>query len=182
MAPRDPDYARLTDLIAQAREQTLRLIEVAAADDPGGRQRFGARPVIRFDLRGVTAGQLRIDQHGHCTIRYNPALLLRHGADFLARTVPHETAHFLAYRLHGRGIRPHGLEWQAIMRRLGADPTRCHDYDIEGLSARRLSYFDYHCDCRDHRLSTIRHNKVRRGTSYLCRQCGTSLRPGKRGR
>jgi len=96
--------------------------------------------------------------------------------------VPHETAHFLAYRLHGRGIRPHGLEWQAIMRRLGADPTRCHDYDIEGLSARRLSYFDYHCDCRDHRLSTIRHNKVRRGTSYLCRQCGTSLRPGKRGR
>jgi SprT protein len=180
VSPGDPHADRLDELAARARGETLSLIDGAAGWLPKTRGRLDPRPQIRFDLRGLTAGQLRIDHQGRCIIRYNPALLLRHGEDFLRRTVPHETAHFLAYRLHGRGIRPHGPEWQAIMRRLGADPERCHDYDVDGLAARRLHYFAYHCDCGEHQLSSIRHNKIRRGASYLCRRCGSGLRPGAR--
>jgi len=34
----------------------------------------------------------------------------------------HEAAHLAAHHLHGPGIRPHGREWQALMRRAGLTP------------------------------------------------------------
>lgn len=135
---------------------------------------------IRFDLRGKTAGQVRMGPNGRTLIRYNLALLEREGVAFLERTVPHEVAHVLAYRRYGPRIRPHGQEWQRIMRQLGAEPTRCHDYDVSGLPTRRLRYFAYHCACMEHRLSSIRHNKVAKGQRYLCKRCGEALRPGLR--
>ncbi|MFP4061806.1 MAG: SprT-like domain-containing protein [Halochromatium sp.] len=164
----------------RARANTLALLERALAwptmqCGPG----LAAPSVeIRFDLRGQTAGQVRMRTDGPARIRYNLALLEREGVAFLEHTVPHEVAHVLAYWRHGARIRPHGPEWQRIMRQLGAEPTRCHDYDIGGLQARQLQYFDYHCGCMTHRLSSIRHNKVAKGQRYLCKRCGEALRPG----
>ncbi|WP_462320083.1 SprT family zinc-dependent metalloprotease [Halochromatium sp.] len=167
---RCPTGTELERLKARARSQTAALLgPIADADIE-----------IRFDLRGKTAGQVRIRARGHYLIRYNLELLRRGGADFLSRTVPHEVAHVLAYHRHGHNIRPHGREWQQIMHQLGAEPTRCHDYDVSGLGARRLRYFDYHCGCMDHQLSSIRHNKAAKGQRYRCRRCGEPLRPGAR--
>ncbi len=162
---------RLKDL---ARERTLGLLAQ-------GRQMTGHRlpePELRFDLRGQSAGQMRIDASGRATIRYNPALLLRHGEDFLKRTIPHEVAHYLAFVHHGRGIRPHGPEWQQMVRALGGEPERCHAYDVAGLGARKTRRFPYHCRCGDHQLSSVRHNRVIRGARYLCRHCGEALQAG----
>lgn len=143
-------------------------------------RRPAALPRIAFDLRGQSAGQFRVDWHGAATIRYNPALLARNEADFLAQTVPHEVAHYLAYLRFGRRIRPHGPEWQELMHALGADPKRCHDFDVSGLQARRLRRHPYHCRCGEHALTSIRHHRVLRGASYVCRACGEALRPGRR--
>ncbi|MEY6431432.1 SprT-like domain-containing protein [Thioalkalicoccus limnaeus] len=179
---------RLRHLVALATGETRRLIGVGLAARPASAgERWWGRaadawssepPAIRFDLLGQSAGQFRVDSQGRSTIRYNPILLRRYGEAFVHRTVPHETAHYLAYRVHGRRIRPHGPEWQALMRALGAEPTRCHDYDVSDLRARRMRYHHYHCACRDHRLSSIRRNKVLNGARYLCRYCGEALRPG----
>jgi SprT protein len=169
-ASRNPDDKGLKELAARARSRTLALLG----------QIPKASIEVRFDLRGKTAGQVRIRARGQFLIRYNPDLLKRGGADFLDRTVPHEVAHVLAYHRHGPNIRPHGPEWQRIMRQLGAEPTRCHDFDVSGLSARRLQYFDYHCGCMEHQLSSIRHNKVGKGQRYLCRRCGEPLQHGRR--
>ena len=168
------DKSQLQLLAHQAIDQTRDLLQRAAPLTG----KLLPVPPIRFDLRGKSAGQLRIDHRGGCTIRYNLALLDRHGEAFLRDTVPHETAHYVAYRLHGRGIRPHGPEWQQIMQLFGADPSRCHDYDVSGLSTRRLRTFLYHCDCGSHHLSSIRHNRIARGERYRCRRCGEGLRPG----
>lgn len=190
----DGAHARLPSLIEQARGDTLRLIDAGLALAPpviaaSGRRAArrsppwqGRPPLIRFDLRGQSAGQFRVDGAGCPEVRYNPVLLLRHAEDFLARTVPHETAHYLTYRLFGLGVRPHGPEWQAIMQALGADPRRCHDYDVSDLAARRLRYYVYHCGCREHHLSSIRHNKIAGGARYHCRACGDTLRAGPRPR
>jgi SprT protein len=140
--------------------------------------RPAATPRIRFDLRGQAAGQFRLGPGGEPVIRYNPALLVRHEAEFLAQTVPHEVAHYLAYVRFGRGIRPHGPEWQQIMHALGADPRRCHDFDVSGLATRRMRRHLYHCRCGEHALTSIRHHRILRGASYVCRTCGQSLRPG----
>jgi SprT protein len=168
------DHANNTPaLMRQARARTLAFLERA-------RQLTGHAlpcPAIRFDLRGRSAGQVRIARDGTCTIRYNARLLERHPEDFLHTTVAHEVAHYAAYARYGRNIRPHGPQWQDIMRALGADPSRCHDYDTEGLDARRLRRHVYHCACGEHLLTSIRHNRVRRGTRYFCRRCGEALRP-----
>ena len=163
--------AGLEELTAWARSRTRALL--------GPMQ--NASIEVRFDLRGKTAGQVRIPARGRYLIRYNLELLKRGGIDFIERTIPHEVAHVLAYHRHGPKIRPHGREWKGIMRQLGAEPTRCHHYDVSGLGARRLRHFQYHCSCMEHQLSSIRHNKVAKGQRYLCRRCGEPLRPGRLG-
>lgn len=159
----------------RVRERTFRLLAEAAAwlriPPPN--------PSIRFDLRGRSAGQARLAARQPPLIRYNPALLQANPEDFLASTVPHEVAHLVAFARHGAQIRPHGPEWEAIMRHFGVEPKRCHAYDVSGVKSRSLRELDYHCACRGHRLTSIRHHRVLAGQTYICRQCGAPLRPGR---
>jgi SprT protein len=161
------------NLRREAERLTKKYLEAAA-------RHFGAKlatPEIRFDLRGKTAGQLRTTDRRGFLIRYNAQLLERHPRQFLARTVPHETAHLVAISLFGSRILPHGREWQAVMAAFGAPAERCHSYATEGLQTRHLRRYAYRCACRTHQLTSIRHNRVRSGQVYLCRQCGQPLEP-----
>ncbi len=131
-------------------------------------------PRLRFDLRGRSAGQARLQEW---SIRLNPTLLHQHGAEFIRDTVPHELAHLIAFAEFGGRIRPHGQEWRHLMQLLGRPATVCHDYAVK--PARQLRRFDYHCACRQHQLSSIRHRRCQQGMRYLCRHCGGELRPGQ---
>jgi SprT protein len=147
-----------------------------------GAQGLGIRtpdPPVLFDLRGRAAGQVRFGRHALWVIRYNPVLMKANAEDFLATTVPHEVAHLIAYAKYGTRIRPHGQEWRSVMNFFGVVPERCHGYDLSDLPGRSLRQFDYHCTCRNHRLSSIRHNRILAGRAYLCRHCATPLRPGR---
>jgi len=134
-----------------------------------------ATPSVRFDLRGTSAGQVRITDRGDCLIRYNAHLLERHPQAFLSQTVPHETAHLVVFSLFGPRTPPHGREWRAIMALFGASPERCHNYRVDGLQVRHLRRYDYRCACRTHQLTSIRHNRIRSGQIYRCGQCGQPL-------
>jgi SprT protein len=171
------ELPRNGELEHQAAEHTLRLLGVAA----GHFRAKIAVPSIRFDLRGKAAGQVRIVRDRTCLVRYNAALLIRHPSAFLAQTVPHETAHVVVFHVHGPRGRPHGGEWQSVMRLFGAVPERCHSFEVDGLQTRRLRHYDYHCGCRAHQLSSIRHNRVQAGQLYLCRRCGQALQPVSKG-
>ncbi len=132
-------------------------------------------PVL-LNLRGSAAGQYRGGSHP--CIRYNPLIAAQAFEDFIARTVPHEVAHYVVENTFtGKRIKPHGPEWQGIMRAFGLEPSVCHSYDISRVPVRRQRRYPYTCDCREHQLSATRHNRVQyRGTSYLCNQCGTKLK------
>jgi SprT protein len=127
---------------------------------------------VSFDLRGRAAGQYRVAR-GKPGIRYNPYIFARYFPDSLAETVPHEVAHHVVDRLYGlRNVRPHGAEWQQVMRLLGAVPRATARYDLSGIPVRRQRRFDYRCDCCAHSITTSRHNRIRRGDAvYLCRCC-----------
>lgn len=173
-----PRSRAATSPSAAALEQVVQRTRALTARGEALIGRAAAAPRVVFDLRGQAAGQFRVGAGGESCIRYNPVLLARHPTDFLSQTVPHEVAHYLAFLRFGRCIRPHGPEWQSIMRGLGADPRRCHDFDVTGLATRRLRRHLYHCRCGDHALSSIRHHRILRGARYVCRGCGQSLRPG----
>ncbi len=156
-----------------------RTMELLAEAEPLCR-RHRARlpaPEIRFDLRGQAAGQVQW-QRRKAVLRYNLEIARRHTADFLATTVTHEVAHLVTTACHGR-VRPHGEEWRAVMAYFGIDqPSRCHDYTLEEAGIKRQRRWSYRCDCRDHALSTTRHNRARTGSAiYHCRYCGSALRP-----
>jgi len=131
---------------------------------------------IRFDLRGKAAGMLVQRSGRPPLIRYNPILLRQNRQAFLAQTLPHEAAHLVARTLYGPGIRPHGEEWRAVMAFFGAPARRCHDFDTHQIQGRSLRLHAYACACGEHRLTSIRHNRILKGQRYLCRRCGETLR------
>jgi SprT protein len=166
-----PRQEPIDRLIGQARSRTLHLLRQAA-----DHYRIPTpRTEIRFDLCGKAAGQVRFPRRGRPLIRYNRQLLLENGERFLDRTLPHEVAHVVANRLFGPHIRPHGAEWQAVMQLFGADSSRCHDYDTSRSNTRRLTRHPYRCGCREHALTSIRHNRILAGQVYYCRTCGEAL-------
>ena len=162
-----------TALQQEAEQRTRQLLAVAG-------RHFGREPgrvVVKFDLSGKAAGMALFPHRASPIIRYNVLLLAENREDFLRRTVPHEVAHVVARHLFGRRIKPHGPEWRQVMVLFGADPSRCHDYDISRASRRRLKRFDYRCNCRSHQLTSIRHNRVLQGQVYLCLKCRQPLAP-----
>lgn len=139
-------------------------------------ERSFARIPVLFDLKGSTAGMFRV--HGRRReIRYNPWIFAKHWEVNLEGTVPHEVAHFIVHEVYGSGrVRPHGTEWQALMHYFGADPEVTFKLDLAGVPQRRQRTHPYRCDCRDHEVSTTRHNRMLRGKGqYLCRYCNGRL-------
>ena len=131
---------------------------------------------VHCDLRGSMAGQAVRLGPGHWKVRFNPVLAAANRQAFMDEVVPHEVAHVVAVSCAGRRIRPHGPEWQAAMRALGiTEPRRCHAFAVPDDIRRRQRRWSYRCGCRDHDLSTTRHNRVQRGVAYYCRLCGDRL-------
>ena len=157
-------------------EQTYSYLE-SAQEYYGRRFRLDA---IRTDLKGKNAGYFRVQRNGHALINYNPELYQQYAEDFLLRTVPHEVAHLVAYQEFGRKIRPHGQEWKNVMRLFGADIRRCHNYDVAEIQSRQYRTFSYHCDCMEHTLTAIRHNRIKKGQIYQCKKCRQPLVPAFR--
>lgn len=130
---------------------------------------------VHFDLSGSRAGTYQV-RTGVRLLRFNPWLFSRHLERCLAEVVPHEVAHLVVDCRWGRGVRPHGPEWQAVMASLGAPARTTHDLPLEGVPVRRERRVPYRCACRIHQLSARRHHWAqRRGARYRCRECGALL-------
>ena len=133
-----------------------------------------AQPRIRFDLTGRAAGQYLGRPP---TIRYNPWIAAAQFEEFCRQTPPHEVAHHVVSQLHpGERLPPHGEQWRRVMAAFGVPASTCHHYALDGVPVRRQRRFAYGCACGTHWLTTTRHNRVRRGTVYLCRRCGQALK------
>ncbi len=149
-----------------------------------------AIPVL-FDLKGKTAGMYRVktsltSRKGFFSktevtpervIRFNPWLFAKYPEDSWENTIPHEVAHYITDCLYGiKAIRPHGKEWAAVMRRLGAEPIVRANYDLSGIPVRRMTQYAYRCACREISLTAYRHKKVQSGLQrYRCRDCASEL-------
>src|SRR5690554_3958265 len=134
---------------------------------------FAPVPVL-FDLKGASWGMYRVSRERR-QIRFNPWMFAKYYADSLATTVPHEVAHYLTDVVYGLGnIRPHGVEWKAVMAVFGADDSVRSSHSLEGIPVRRMRRFSYLCVCRSHQLSSQRHKRSQAGKAvYHCRACGS---------
>jgi len=139
---------------------------------------------ICFNLKGRSAGMYRV-RYGkglifsrqQREIRYNPYIFSKFFDDNFSTTIPHEVAHYITDIIYGlKNIKPHGKEWKAVMHTFNADASVTADYDLSGIPLKKLSVFTYRCDCREHQLSSIRHNKInKRRYRYYCNYCKKML-------
>jgi SprT protein len=131
---------------------------------------------IVFNLKGRTSGMYRVSRHlGRYKreIRYNPYIFSKYYEDSLYGTVPHEVAHYICDIIYGlNNIKPHGCEWKAIMQDFNADAAVTANYDLTGIPQKKISLYTYQCSCREHQLSSIRHNKInKKRFQYYCNYC-----------
>lgn len=130
---------------------------------------------VAFDLSGNTAGSfccLRNKETGAMIeprFRFNRILARDNLSHFLSDTCPHEVAHYVTRTLWGK-VKPHGKEWTDVMTQVfKIEADRCHSMDT---SKAVKNAFRYKCGCDEEReLSTVRHNRIKRGSKYRCQKC-----------
>lgn len=137
------------------------------------------KPVVRFDLKGTTAG---IANAGENLLRFNlGALEIEGGWEHLYNhTVGHEVAH-LVQRNHplwpkDRKSNPsHGVYWKTVMRDFGIPANRCHSLPLP--KSRQQRKWKYSCQCRTHKISTTKHNRMRKNSNrYFCKSCKRGIK------
>ena len=137
-------------------------------------------PKISYKDMGRTAGRAFCLSN---EIHFSPTLFKENVETFLARTVPHEIAHLITYKLYPHTMMgiyrrsPHGREWRFVMQQLGVkDISRCHTYDVSSVSrSHTRTKWRYACLCKEHLVSSTIHNRVQRGASYMCNKCKSKI-------
>lgn len=89
-------------------------------------------PRIEWVVCGTTAGKAWL---GQWRIQLNEQLCKENIEDFMQDTIPHEVAHLIAYKVFGDD--GHGDGWKSVMRALGLNPSRCHNYDTSHVEGKR---------------------------------------------
>lgn len=135
------------------------------------------KPVeITFNLKGRAAGMYRVSRSKR-EIRYNAHIFSKFYEDNFNTTIPHEVAHYITDIIYGlRDIKPHGKEWKAVMHAFDADASVTANYDLSGIPLKKQRTFTYRCDCQEHQLTSVRHNRIKRNRAqYYCNYCKQSL-------
>jgi len=137
---------------------------------------FAVIPIC-FDLRGKSSGIYQ-RAGNQKKIRFNPWLFAKDFQQSIEETVPHEVAHYITDCLWTKArIKPHGCEWQSVMKALGVLPKVTGDYDLTGVPVKQYQRFAYHCGCQVHQLTLIRHRRIAVGQArYHCRICQGPLK------
>lgn len=135
-------------------------------------------PKLVYKQIGRTAGRAFLSSW---KIILNPDFLKNgHLEDMINRTLPHEIAHLVAYKLFGD--HGHGRGWKMVMRALGLEPNRCHTYSLEGVRTRSRVKYESRCPvCNDSLLITAyRARQIQAGRIVYCaktRMCRIMKKP-----
>ena len=114
---------------------------------------------VTYNVRGRVGGKASIQKRA---VLVNEQLAYENFDDYLINTIGHEVAHIVAYQLCGLRIKPHGYEWKGVMRILGLDPVRCHNYNTARSKRGGLGSYIYKCKCskRTYRYYEKQHNEM----------------------
>jgi len=145
---------------------------------------------VAYDVRGCVGGNCDVAQN---TINLNEALASKNFSDY-NNIIVHEVAHMVDYvrndnrfRRNGRGRIFHDKVFygimQAMINKLAAEfqnlgePSRCHTFDVKGIKGgRKQRRWQYDCGCQMHKIATVTHNRVQKGTSTrICKHCEGKL-------
>jgi SprT protein len=86
--------------------------------------------------------------------------------EYLEEVLCHELAHIASVHLHGTSIKPHGMEWQELVRVAGYEPSIRLHIDGHGSIVKAPKRYKHYClVCRSQRISR------KRMTRWRCEAC-----------
>lgn len=132
-----------------------------------------AYPTVEWTThKSTTAGKAYSSRN---LITLNAAMFLENEEDYYKNTIPHECAHIIANK-HWNTRCNHNHRWKYVMHMLGADSSRCHEYDTTNHK-RDVRKYEYTCACpgKVFNISTIRHRRAQQGQIYTCTKCRTKI-------
>ncbi len=137
-------------------------------------------PILRFDLNGGTfLGKAVSPSRANkkWIIRVNPEYFANNSNHIKKELIAHEYAHIVTCEIYGKKCKPHGKEWKEVARVLGAVPKASYVTKDTYIpkKTRELKRYNYTCGCNEYKLSSIRHNRTKKGISYYCKKCGEKL-------
>jgi predicted SprT family Zn-dependent metalloprotease len=134
-------------------------------------------PAIRYEVTERLSRSLGRCKQREALIRLNRILLMRQNRQILFETLCHEAAHIAAYYLYGSRAKPHGPEWQFLLKLAGLEPhTAINAGDVVGLnepSHRDGTLYQYHCP-----TCGMLHRARFRTSMLRCRGCFDAGRSG----
>lgn len=132
---------------------------------------------VQFFKKSRTAGYVKPMQSS--VVYLNLELVKRNLHHFEKDTIPHEVAHLFARKLqihNNLSIEgAHGRTWKMVMKKVyGLQPVRCHSLNTDGIG-KSVKKYKYVCSCKKHEIGQVRHNKIQKGTKYICKNCKKHL-------
>lgn len=161
------------DLVIQRVDELLRIGAAHVGRLPG------IDLLLRFDLKGRTAGQIRMARsvfgfgRRRAELRLNPALFGTYAHALMDEVLPHEVAHLLVMA-KGSRERAHGPRWHALCLALGGSGARTHTLPLD--ASRQQQRWCYRDSAGAiHWLTTTRHRRLQQGMVYRIRHSGAAL-------
>lgn len=109
-------------------------------------------------------------------VRLSKKLWERANDEQRRQTIIHEVCHVIQ-RVQDleKGYRspPHGWQWQALMRRCGQRPDRCHTVDRTGI----VRTYSVRCACGVHQVGKTVYRRMLNGQKYQCKKCRQKVEP-----
>lgn len=140
---------------------------------------------VSFDLDSVrTLGQCQSKSNKVSHLRLNPNLLNELKEVYINEVYVHEFAHacvrtYIGHYRNGRRVMPHGPDFKNFCRAFGISGRATTNIASNSKTLKEKkktkSLYPYECGCMLHEVSTIKHNRMRRGSTYTCRRCGNDL-------
>jgi len=137
---------------------------------------FTLNPNINFKIRSVSV--LGTANKTTNTISLNKGLYEEYNDIYLKEVLLHELAHLVVDEIY-YGAKPHGREFKHICSLFGIS-GKASTSAFEGsktmknirVSKRRnQKKFSYTCGCKTHEVSTTIHNRISKGSKYVCPRC-----------
>jgi SprT protein len=127
---------------------------------------------VKFDLSGNTSGMFCV-RGEEMYFRFNLQIAIDNEEEFIKQTIPHEVAHYLQIINYNQFKSGHGKAWKYIMQRVfNLEPKRCHEYNLTNVKKRNIKEFVYSCNCKEHVVSSIIHNRIQlKNKNYCCNIC-----------
>ena len=125
-------------------------------------------PKISFELNSnKVAGTAN---YANWRIKVNPKFLISHTDEMIGRTIPHECAHLITFKLFPFAKQAHGPEFRSVCRAIGISQETYHTMILPNTSN-----YKYVCNCRKWSISNCIHNRIKEGSRRFCRKCKGEL-------